>query len=72
MENKESYKQDRYDESQGTNFKKDIGNRDDLDSKVNTNFSASRDKEDLTNDESADTDPNSVANKPTFKSNSHE
>jgi hypothetical protein len=72
MENKDSFKQDKYHESQGTNSNDQIGNREGLDSKVNTDFSASRDPEDLTNDESADTDPNKVANKPTFKSNSDE
>jgi len=71
MKDKETFGQDRYHESEGTNSKKEIGNRDDLDSKVNTDFSFGN-ADDLTNDESADTDPNEVANKPKFKSGNHE
>jgi len=71
MKDKETFVQDRYHESEGTNSQKEIGNRDDLDSKLNTDFS-SRNSEDLTNDESADIDPNKVANKPKFKSENHE
>ena len=51
---------------------KNIGNRDDLDSPVNKDFGKrSGGKESLTNDESADTDPNEVADKPTFKNDNH-
>ena len=51
---------------------KNIGNRDDLDSPVNKDFSKKSDgKESLTNDESAETDPNDVADKPTFRNDNH-
>ena len=62
-------KQDHYHDDDSVNKKREVGNRDDLDSKVNTNFSGKADAdESLTNDESANTDPNTVANKPKFKS----
>lgn len=51
---------------------KNSGNRDDLDSPVNKDFGKKSDgKESMTNDESADTDPNDVADKPTFKNDNH-
>ncbi|GEP51828.1 hypothetical protein FNO01nite_25000 [Flavobacterium noncentrifugens] len=51
---------------------KNIGNRDGFDSPVNKDFGKKSDgKESLTNDESADTDPNEVADKPTFKNDNH-
>jgi|GEM_PF-2456992 len=51
---------------------KNIGNRDDLDSPVNKDFEKKSDgNESLTNDESADTDPNEVADKPAFKNDNH-
>lgn len=61
-------KQDRYHSEDETNKRNELGNRDDLDSKVNTDFSKRdmREKDSLTNDESADTDPNEVPDKPTF------
>lgn len=40
---------------------------DDMDSKVNTDFKQKPKGESLTNDESADTDPNEVPNKPGFR-----
>lgn len=40
---------------------------DDMDSKVNTDFKQKPKGESLTNDESADTDPNTVPNKPGFR-----
>lgn len=39
----------------------------DLDSKVNTDFDRKPNGKSLTNDESADTDPNQVPDKPGFK-----
>lgn len=43
-----------------------------LDSEVNTNLAEESDgKKSLTIDEDADTDPNEVANKPTFKNDNH-
>jgi len=43
-----------------------------LDASVNTNFTEESDgKKSLTIDEDADTDPNEVANKPTFKNDNH-
>ena len=43
-----------------------------LDASVNTNFTKESDgKKSLTIDEDADTDPNEVANKPTFKNDNH-
>ena len=61
--------QDQYHDEDPTNKRKEVGNRDDLDSKVNTDYDKKSDgKESLTNDESANTDPNDVPDKPTFKS----
>ena len=60
--------QDRYHDVDTVNKRNEIGNRDDLDSKVNTDFSGkAASDESLTNDESAETDPNEVSNKPKFK-----
>jgi hypothetical protein len=43
-----------------------------LDSRVNTDFKQKSDgKQSLTNDEDADTDPNEVADKPTFRNDNH-
>jgi hypothetical protein len=62
-------KQDHYHDDDAVNRKNEVGNRDGLDSKVNTDFSRKKNSgESLTNDESADTDPNTVTNKPKFKS----
>jgi len=53
--------------SMETNHKKS-----ELDSEVNTNFAEESDgKKSLTIDEDADTDPNEVANKPTFRNDNH-
>jgi len=41
----------------------------DVDSKVNLDYSRKPDGKSLTNDEDADTDPNEVDNKPTFNGN---
>jgi len=41
----------------------------DVDSKVNLDYSSKPDGKSLTNDEDADTDPNEVDNKPTFNGN---
>jgi hypothetical protein len=61
--------QDHYHDDDAVNRKNEVGNRDGLDSKVNTDFSHKTNSgESLTNDESADTDPNTVTNKPKFKS----
>ncbi len=62
--------QDRYHSEDAVNKRNEIGNRDDLDSKVNTSFQGTaRPDESLTNDESADTDPNQVPDKPKFDPN---
>jgi hypothetical protein len=61
--------QDHYHSDDVVNKRNEIGNRDDLDSKVNTHFSGNaKSDESLTNDEPADTDPNAVPDKPKFKS----
>lgn len=60
--------QDHYHDDDAVNKKDEVGNREELDSKVNTSFDKKSDgKQSLTNDESADTDPNEVKDKPTFK-----
>lgn len=60
--------QDHYHDGDVVNKKNEVGNREELDSKVNTSFDKKSDgKASLTNDESADTDPNEVKDKPTFK-----
>lgn len=62
----DTHNQNRYHGKDIENDKNEIGNRDDLDSKVNTDFTQT-DGDSLTNDESADTDPNTVNDKPKFK-----
>jgi len=53
-------------------FDETVKTNETLDSTVNTDFKrASNGTQSLTNDEDADTDPNEVANKPTFKNNNH-
>lgn len=66
--NTEDKNQKHYHSDDAVNKKDEIGNREGLDSEVNTSFEDSSDgNESLTNDESADTDPNEVKDKPSFK-----
>lgn len=66
--NTEDKNQEQYHSDDAVNKKNEIGNREGLDSEVNTSFEDNSDgNESLTNDESADTDPNEVKDKPSFK-----